>query len=128
MSEAAGRHASVVRVGAQDPEGGAVTFAIVEGDPDKAFTVGESTGEIRVMGDLDRETRAQYELVSQHTDIIHIRKAPQEDNFQHQHTIVTAPCTTPHNSAPLALAVTGESGCRHFFAPLLMSWHPRHPG
>ena len=74
MSEAAGRHSSVVRVAAQDPEGGAVTFAIVEGDPDQVFTVGESTGEIRVMGDLDRETRAQYELVSQHTNIMKLLK------------------------------------------------------
>ena len=66
VSEAAARHSSVVRVSAQDPEGGAVTYSIEEGDPDKVFTVGESTGEIRVMGDLDREARDQYELVSQH--------------------------------------------------------------
>ena len=64
VSEAAARHSSVVRVSAQDPEGGAVTFAILEGDPDNVFTIGESTGEVRVMGDLDREDRAEYELVS----------------------------------------------------------------
>lgn len=104
MSEAAGRHSSVVRVSAQDPEGGAVTFAIVEGDPDQVFTVGESTGEIRVMGDLDREARAQYELVSQHRDNMNMINAPQLFTLTSSCTIVTAPCTTPHISAPLALA------------------------
>ena len=64
VSEAAARHSSVVRVSAQDPEGGAVTFSIMEGDPEAVFTMGESTGEIRVMGDMDREAREQYELVS----------------------------------------------------------------
>ena len=64
VSEAAARHSSVVRVSAQDPEGGAVTFSIMEGDPEAVFTMGESTGEIRVMGDMDREVREQYELVS----------------------------------------------------------------
>ena len=64
VSEAAARHSSVVRVSAQDPEGGAVTFSIMEGDPGAVFTMGESTGEIRVMGDMDREAREQYELVS----------------------------------------------------------------
>lgn len=64
VSEAAARHSSVVRVSAQDPEGGAVTFSIMSGDPGAVFTMGESTGEIRVMGDMDREAREQYELVS----------------------------------------------------------------
>ena len=46
-----------------------MTYSIEEGDTDKVFTVGESTGEIRVMGDLDREARDKYELVSQHQSI-----------------------------------------------------------
>ena len=71
VSEAAARHSSVVRVSAQDPEGGAVTFSIMEGDPEAVFTMGESTGEIRVMGDMDREAREQYELVSYKDVIIH---------------------------------------------------------
>ena len=64
VSEAAVRHSSVVSVSAKDPEGGAVTFSILEGDPGGQFIIGESTGEIRVMEDLDREQTGQYELVS----------------------------------------------------------------
>ena len=73
VSEAAARHSSVVRVSAQDPEGGAVTFSIMEGDPEAVFTMGESTGEIRVMGDMDREASEQYELVSYKDVIIYLQ-------------------------------------------------------
>ena len=76
VSEAAARHSSVVRVSAQDPEGGAVTFSIMEGDPEAVFTMGESTGEIRVMGDMDREAREQYELVSGATLYYSNRRGP----------------------------------------------------
>ena len=83
MSEAAARHSSVVRVSAQDPEGGAVTFSIMEGDPEAVFTMGESTGEIRVMGDMDREAREQYELVSS------ANGQHYKDTIMSQHTVHT---------------------------------------
>ena len=43
---------------------GNAASALFRGDPEEEFTMGESTGEIRVMGDMDREAREQYELVS----------------------------------------------------------------
>ena len=64
VSEGAARHTSVVSVNARDPEGATVTYSIVSGDPEGHFSIGESTGVIRVMLGLDREEVRLYQLVS----------------------------------------------------------------
>ena len=64
MSEGAPRHTSVVSVSARDPEGATVTYSIASGDTGSHFSIGESTGVIRVMQALDREEVRLYSLVS----------------------------------------------------------------
>ena len=64
VSEGAARHTSVVSVNARDPEGATVTYSIASGDPEGHFSIGESTGVIRVMLGLDREEVRLYQLVS----------------------------------------------------------------
>jgi len=49
-------------VNARDPEGATVTYSIVSGDPEGHFSIGESTGVIRVMLGLDREEVRLYQL------------------------------------------------------------------
>ena len=49
---------------ARDPEGGPVRYALVDQDGEGHFSVEESTGVIRVMAQLDRETKRKYALVS----------------------------------------------------------------
>ena len=73
MSEGAPRHTSVVSVSARDPEGATVTYSIVSGDTGAHFSIGESTGVIRVMQALDREEVRLYSLVSwtSFSDITH---------------------------------------------------------
>ena len=52
-------------VKAKDPEdAGPVKFAIVGGDEDHLFEIEETTGTIRVMKDLDRESVEKHVLVS----------------------------------------------------------------
>ena len=68
MSEGAPRHTSVVSVSARDPEGATVTYSMVSGDTGAHFSIGESTGVIRVMQALDREEVRLYSLVSGHND------------------------------------------------------------
>ena len=63
MSEGAPRHTSVVSVSARDPEGATVTYSLASGDSDGHFSIGESTGVIRVMQALDREEVRLYSLV-----------------------------------------------------------------
>ena len=65
VSEGAPRHTSVVSVSARDPEGATVTYSVVSGDPGSHFSIGESTGVIRVMQGLDREEVRLYSLVRQ---------------------------------------------------------------
>ena len=62
VSEGAAKHTSVVTVRARDPEGDTVTYSIVSGDDDNHFYIGESTGAIRVLEPLDRETIKKYSL------------------------------------------------------------------
>ena len=75
MSEGAPRHTSVVSVSARDPEGATVTYSVVSGDTGAHFSIGESTGVIRVMQALDREEVRLYSLVRQtsFSDIAHGR-------------------------------------------------------
>ena len=56
---------SVVTVGARDPEGETVTYSIISGNNQGHFSIGESTGVVRVMQELDREETNRYSLVSQ---------------------------------------------------------------
>ena len=68
MSEGAPRHTSVVSVSARDPEGATVTYSLASGDSDGHFSIGESTGVIRVMQALDREEVRLYSLVRFYED------------------------------------------------------------
>ena len=56
----------MVTVTARDPEGDTVTYSIVSGNNQKHFTIGESTGVVRVMQPLDREETNRYTLVRCH--------------------------------------------------------------
>lgn len=64
MSEGSPRHTSVVTVSARDPEGETVTYSIISGNNQGHFSIGESTGVVRVMQELDREETNRYSLVS----------------------------------------------------------------
>lgn len=55
----------MVTVSARDPEGETVTYSIISGNNQGHFSIGESTGVVRVMQDLDREETNRYSLVSQ---------------------------------------------------------------
>ena len=65
MSEGSPRHTSVVTVSARDPEGETVNYSIISGNNQGHFSIGESTGVVRVMEELDREETNRYSLVSQ---------------------------------------------------------------
>ena len=65
VSEGSPRHTSVVTVSARDPEGETVTYSIISGNNQGHFSIGESTGVVRVMQELDREETNRYSLVSQ---------------------------------------------------------------
>ena len=62
ISESAAKFSSVVTVAAKDPEGGPVRYAIVAGNDQEHFSIEESTGVIRVMQPLDRESIRRYSL------------------------------------------------------------------
>ena len=64
MSEGSPRHTSVVTVTARDPEGDSVTYSIESGNDQQHFSIGESTGVVRVMQHLDREETSKYSLVN----------------------------------------------------------------
>ena len=64
VSEIAAKHSTVVTVAARDPEGSPVQYRLVGGNSAQQFTVGESTGVVRVMQPLDREDTRRYSLVS----------------------------------------------------------------
>lgn len=64
VSEGASKFAEVATAAARDPEGGPVRYSLVAGDPEGHFSVEESTGVVRVMRPLDRETQRRYSLVS----------------------------------------------------------------
>ena len=55
----------VVRVSATDADVGGnskITFSIIEGDEDHAFAVDSATGQVSLVGSLDRETVPEYTL------------------------------------------------------------------
>ena len=58
----------MVTVSARDPEGETVTYSIISGNNQGHFSIGESTGVVRVMQELDREETNRYSLVSQVRD------------------------------------------------------------
>ena len=92
MSEGAPRHTSVVTVTARDPEGDTVTYSIVSGNNQQHFSIGESTGVVRVMQPLDREETNRYSLVSQNiTNSSHLKSewSSRRDNKGLQSDIVT---------------------------------------
>ena len=64
MSEGSPRHTSVITVNAKDPEEATVTYSIISGNNLEHFSIGESTGVIRVMQPLDREELRRYSLVN----------------------------------------------------------------
>jgi len=63
VSEGSPRHSSVITVSAKDPEGATVTYSIISGNNLEHFSIGESTGVIRVMQPLDREELRRYSLM-----------------------------------------------------------------
>ncbi|XP_059097736.1 cadherin-99C-like isoform X2 [Tigriopus californicus] len=63
VSEGAPKFASVVTAQAKDPEGDPVRYSIIEGNDAGHFQIEESTGIIRAMHPLDRETLRRYSLV-----------------------------------------------------------------
>ena len=65
VSEGSPRHTSVVTVSARDPEGETVNYSIISGNNQGHFSIGESTGVVRVMEELDREETNRYSLVSE---------------------------------------------------------------
>jgi len=62
VSEGSPRHTSVITVNAKDPEEATVTYSIITGNNLEHFSIGESTGVIRVMQTLDREELRRYSL------------------------------------------------------------------
>ena len=54
----------MVTVTARDPEGDSVTYSIESGNDQQHFSIGESTGVVRVMQHLDREETSKYSLVN----------------------------------------------------------------
>ncbi|NOY62254.1 MAG: cadherin repeat domain-containing protein [Gammaproteobacteria bacterium] len=70
VSEGAANGTAVGAVTATDPEGDALSYAIVGGDPDGAFTIDASTGTISVADSsvLDFETVPSYALTIQASD------------------------------------------------------------
>jgi protocadherin-15 len=64
VSEGSPRHTSVITVNAKDPEEATVTYSIISGNNLEHFSIGESTGVIRVMQPLDREELRRYSLVN----------------------------------------------------------------
>jgi len=62
VSEGSPRHTSVITVNAKDPEEATVTYSIISGNNLEHFSIGESTGVIRVMQPLDREELRRYSL------------------------------------------------------------------
>ena len=75
VGEGSPRHTSVVTVTARDPEGDTVTYSIVSGNNQQHFTIGESTGVVRVMQPLDREEINRYTLVRSHNMEVHRQKS-----------------------------------------------------
>jgi len=68
VSEGSPRHTSVITVYAKDPEEATVTYSIITGNNLEHFSIGESTGVIRVMQPLDREELRRYSLMVQAED------------------------------------------------------------
>lgn len=63
VSEGAPKFASVVTAQAKDPEGDPVRYSIIDGNDAGHFQIEESTGIIRAMHPLDRETLRRYSLI-----------------------------------------------------------------
>jgi VCBS repeat-containing protein len=70
ISEGASNGQFVGQVTASDPEGGTLSFAIVDGDPSGAFAINAANGRITVADAtlLDHETRPQVALTVEVTD------------------------------------------------------------
>ena len=81
----------MVTVSARDPEGETVTYSIISGNNQGHFSIGESTGVVRVMQELDREETNRYSLVSQNIANSHLKSewSSRRDNKGLQYDIVT---------------------------------------
>nr|XP_006816965.1 PREDICTED: protein dachsous-like [Saccoglossus kowalevskii] len=80
VSEAVTKGHNVTRVHATDAdysrENNQVDYSIISGNIDNMFEISASSGQIAVLGDLDRETLALYTLIVQAAD----RGEPQQSN------------------------------------------------
>lgn len=58
----------VVTVKANDPERGVVYYSILDGNSGEAFSIDQETGTVFVVGRLDREAKASYNLTLKAAD------------------------------------------------------------
>ncbi|NNC92675.1 MAG: tandem-95 repeat protein, partial [Acidimicrobiia bacterium] len=103
-------------VSASDPEGGAVSFAIVGGDPGGQFTIDPSSGELILVAPLDAEVTPTYLL-----DITASDPAGNAVTTAVIVAVTPAALLPPINAMPLGLSdlITLSEDTRAIVAPLL---------
>ena len=69
IAENASNNASVGTVAASDPEGDTLSYSIESGNTGDVFAIDSSSGQITVVGTLDRETTPSYSLSVQVTEV-----------------------------------------------------------
>ncbi|KAK8748529.1 hypothetical protein OTU49_015837 [Cherax quadricarinatus] len=63
LSEGAAPNSAVLTLGALDPEGDPASFSIISGNELNHFEIGETSGTLRLVNPLDRESLDSYNLV-----------------------------------------------------------------